>query len=233
MHRLFLFALSLALPSLGSAQWTNPRWNTAPSNPPSSNRLPSNDAVWAVAPTVHRDDPGALTPQRDERGYARVARLHLAGVFDLPTTNFEPEGGDDQLDYGLGGRLALEVPLFAVVTLGVDAAYTWWRYGEDFLYDQNAARAVSFGAFARLHAIAGVFHAFAGVHGGTTRLDSESGTSWGGYGGPHAGLQFGRGVGFELTVGATWRRFDDVPIPHGDVELVLSCGMYFILQSVQ
>lgn len=190
---------------------------------------------WNVAPLVHRVNPTTLTPRRDERGFHRALRLHVAADVHLPlVANLERDEDDDQWDFAVSGRLALEIPVFAVLSVGVSGAYLWWRFGEDFLDDQRSLHGVEVGAFARAFAISGAFRAFIGAHAGLVHVATEGEPTWGRYVGPQAGIsvQFGPAFGMEFVVGATHRRLPShVPTPHGALDPYFTYGFYFLLEN--
>ncbi|MCA9617217.1 MAG: hypothetical protein KC586_30860, partial [Myxococcales bacterium] len=187
---------------------------------------------WNVAPLVYRVEPEALTPRRDERGFHRALRLHVAADFHLPVVaNVGRDENDDQWDLAAGYHLALEIPILAVLSVGVSGGYLWWRFGEDFLDDHDSLHAFEGGIFARAFAISGSFRAFLGAHAGLVHLATEGGPTWGTYVGPQAGIQFGSTFGMEIAVGASYRRLPDrAPTPHGTLDPYFTYGFYFLLE---
>lgn len=193
---------------------------------------PSVDDPWDVAPTVYRFDPTGLPDEADERGFHRTLRLHVVWDAHLPVAaNLDAAEHDDYLDFAMAGGLALELPIFAVTSVGVSASYLWWRYGTNDLYDEHSLHGFEAGGFARIHFITGFLRAFVGAHAGVSFLATEGGR-WGRYVGPHVGLAIGGDVGAELSVGATQREFRaEVPVPTGRLDAQVSFRLFFLLQS--
>lgn len=190
--------------------------------------------AWAVAPVVHRADPGTLAPQPDERGLDRALRLHVRFESHLPVeaNGIDRAEDDDLFDFGLGGRLALEIPIAGLLSVGAEGEYTWWHYGTEISDDERNATMLSFGGFARIHALLGAVRLFAGAHLGGLVAWEDGEALRGFYAGPHAGMQVGGRWGYELVVGATLRTIrDQAALPNGALDPFASMGFFVLLED--